>query len=79
MAGEWKCAGGLSQMSALEGDPHLEEGERREWKRSRSVRLVPSRAAVWAARAGVTALVALIALMLIFAANALGWLGGVIR
>lgn len=58
---------------------YLEEGERREWKRSRSVRLVPSQLAVWAARAGVTALVALIALMLIFAANALGWLGGVIR
>jgi general secretion pathway protein A len=56
---------------------YLEDGERREWKRSRAIRLVPSRAAVWAARTGVAALVVLVALMLIFAANALGWLGGI--
>jgi general secretion pathway protein A len=58
---------------------YLEEGERREWKRSRRARLVPSRAAVWAARSGVAVLAVLVALMLIFAANAVGWLGGAIR
>jgi general secretion pathway protein A len=58
---------------------YLEEGERREWKRSRAIRLVPSRTAVWAARSGVAVLVVLVAIMLVFAANALGWLGGVIR
>jgi general secretion pathway protein A len=58
---------------------YLEEGEKREWKRSRAMRLVPSQAAVWAARGGVAMLVFLLALMLVFAANALGWLGGAIR
>jgi general secretion pathway protein A len=58
---------------------YLEEGERRAWKRSRHVRLVPSQGAVWAARTGVAMLVFLVALMLVFAANALGWLGGGIR
>src|SRR5207248_581904 len=32
---------------------YLEEGERREWKRRRSISLVPSQGAVWAARSGV--------------------------
>ncbi|MBI2216252.1 MAG: AAA family ATPase [Candidatus Rokubacteria bacterium] len=64
---------------AGEAIEYLEDGERREWKRSRHVRLVPSRTAVWAARSGVAVLVVLVALMLVFAANALGWLGGVIR
>src|SRR5882762_1018636 len=32
---------------------YLEEGERPEWKKSRQMRLVPSRTAVWAARSGV--------------------------
>src|SRR5436853_3963814 len=36
---------------------YLEEGERREWKRSRAMRLVPSQAAVWAARGGVALLI----------------------
>jgi general secretion pathway protein A len=58
---------------------YLEEGERRAWKRSRHARLVPSQGAVWAARTGVAMLVFLVALMLVFAANALGWLGGGIR
>src|SRR5438128_11025249 len=52
---------------------YLEEGERREWKRSRSTRLVPTRAAVWAARGGVAVLVVMIIFLLAFAANALGW------
>jgi general secretion pathway protein A len=58
---------------------YLEEGERREWKRRRAIRLVPSRSAMWAARAGVGALAFLVAIMLAFAANALGWLGSAIR
>ena len=58
---------------------YLEEGEKSEWKRSRAMRLVPSTATIWAARGGVAVLVFLLALMLVFAANALGWLGGAIR
>jgi type II secretory pathway predicted ATPase ExeA len=58
---------------------YLEEGEKSEWKRSRAMRLVPSTATIWAARGGVAVLVFLLALMLVFAANALGWLGGPIR
>ena len=58
---------------------YLEEGEKPAWKKSRAVSLVPSRGAVWAARGGVGVLVFLLALMLVFAANALGWLGGPIR
>jgi general secretion pathway protein A len=58
---------------------YLEEGEKSEWKRSRAMRLVPSTATIWAARGGVAVLVVLLALMLVFAANALGWLGGAIR
>jgi general secretion pathway protein A len=58
---------------------YLEEGEKPAWKKSRAMRLVPSRSAVWAARGGVAVLVFLLALMLVFAANALGWLGGPIR
>jgi len=52
---------------------YLEEGERPKWRRSRQARLVPSRGAVWAARAGVAALVLVIVLLLVFAANATGW------
>jgi general secretion pathway protein A len=55
---------------------YLEEGERREWKRDRQIRLVPGRGVVWAARGGVAALVVLIIAVLVFAANALGWLPG---
>lgn len=58
---------------------YLEEGEKPEWKRRRAMRLVPSRGMVWAARGGVAVLVFLLMLMLVFAANALGWLGGAIR
>jgi len=54
---------------------YLEEGERPEWKRRRRERLVPSQAAVWAARGGVAVLVLLLAMLLVFAANATGWLG----
>ena len=52
---------------------YLEDGERPKWRRSRQARLVPSRGAVWAARAGVAALVLVIVLLLVFAANATGW------
>ena len=54
---------------------YLEEGERPQWKRSREIRLVPSRATVWAARGGVAVLVVLIMMLLVFAANATGWFG----
>ncbi|HEY2992204.1 MAG TPA: AAA family ATPase [Methylomirabilota bacterium] len=54
---------------------YLEEGERPEWKRSRQTRLVPSRSTVWAARSGVAVIVALLMLLLVFAANATGWFG----
>ena len=54
---------------------YLEEGERPEWKRSRQMRLVPSRTAVWAARSGVAVIVVLMMLLLVFAANATGWFG----
>jgi general secretion pathway protein A len=55
---------------------YLEEGERREWKRRRSMRLVPSDGAVWAARSGVALLVLIIVFLLAFAASALGWFAG---
>jgi len=54
---------------------YLEEGERPKWRLSRETPLVPSRLAVWAARAGVAALVLLLMLLLVFAANATGWFG----
>jgi general secretion pathway protein A len=54
---------------------YLEEGERREWKRNRQMRLVPARGFVWAARGGVAALVVLLLLLLVFAANTTGWFG----
>ena len=54
---------------------YLEEGERPEWKRSRQLRLVPSRGALWAARGGVAALVFLLVLLAVFAVNATGWFG----
>jgi general secretion pathway protein A len=54
---------------------YLEEGERPKWRRNRDTRLVPTRAAVWAARAGVAALVLLLMLLLVFAANATGLFG----
>ena len=57
-----------------EATEYLEEGERPEWKRSRQMRLVPSRAAVWAARGGIAVLILLL-MLLVFAANATGWLG----
>jgi len=53
---------------------YLEEGERREWKKRRSVSLVPSNGALWAARSGVALLVLVIVFLLAFAANTLGWL-----
>jgi general secretion pathway protein A len=55
---------------------YLEEGERPAWRRSRQMRLVPSRGAVWAARGGVAALLVLLTLLvLVFAANTSGWFG----
>jgi general secretion pathway protein A len=54
---------------------YLEEGERREWKRSRQIRLVPTQGIVWAARGGVAALVVLLLLLLVFAVNTTGWFG----
>ncbi len=54
---------------------YLEEGERPEWRRDRQTRLVPTAGAVWAARAGVAALVLLLLLLLVFAVNATGWFG----
>src|SRR5215813_3774824 len=56
---------------------YLEEGERREWKRRRSMSLVPSRGAVWAARSGVALLVLVVMFLLAFAANALGWFASI--
>jgi general secretion pathway protein A len=56
---------------------YLEEGERPVWKRRRAVRLVPSASAQWAARGGVAVLVVLLVVVLVFAANALGWLGAI--
>jgi general secretion pathway protein A len=53
---------------------YLEDGERPSWKRHRGRRLVPSSTALWAARAGVAALVMAIIVVTFFAANALGWL-----
>ena len=54
---------------------YLDEGERREWKRKRQIRLVPARGVVWAARGGVAALVVLLLLLLVFAVNTTGWFG----
>jgi general secretion pathway protein A len=54
---------------------YLEEGERREWKRDRQIRLGPGRGVVWAARGGVAALVVLVLLLLVFAVNTTGWFG----
>ena len=56
---------------------YLEEGERREWKRRRSISLVPSRGSVWAARSGVALLVLVTVFLLAFAANALGWFASI--
>jgi len=56
---------------------YLEEGERREWKRRRSISLVPGRGAVWAARSGVALLVLVVVFLLAFAANALGWFASI--
>ena len=53
---------------------YLEDGERPQWKRKRQMSLVPSPSALWAARGGVAALVAALIAMLVFAANAVGWL-----
>jgi general secretion pathway protein A len=56
---------------------YLEEGERREWKRRRSISLVPSRGSLWAARSGVALLVLVVVFLLAFAANALGWFASI--
>src|SRR5919109_933666 len=61
---------------AQEAIEDVEEGDRREWKRRRSIRLVPSDGAVWAARSGVALLVLVIVFLLAFAVSALGWFAG---
>jgi general secretion pathway protein A len=53
---------------------YLEEGERPRWKRRRQQSIAPRSGAVWAARGGVAALVAALIVMMIVAANAVGWL-----
>lgn len=53
---------------------YLEEGERPTWRRRRERALVPSPAAVWAARGGVAVLVLALVMILVFAVNAVGWL-----
>jgi general secretion pathway protein A len=57
---------------AEEAIEYLEEGERPKWKRRRDISLVPSGAAVWAARGGVAVLVFLLIALLAFAVNAMG-------
>jgi general secretion pathway protein A len=64
----------IEARAADEAIAYLEDGERPSWKRRRRERLVPSTAALWAARGGVAALVAVIITILVFAANAVGWL-----
>ena len=58
---------------------YLEEGERREWKRSRQIRLVPTSGTLWAARGGVAMLVMVVVALVLFAAGSLGWLDGMPR
>jgi general secretion pathway protein A len=53
---------------------YLEEGEQPKWRRRRQASLVPSRAAVWAARGGVAVLVLALLAMLVVAVNTVGWL-----
>jgi general secretion pathway protein A len=53
---------------------YMEEGERPRWRRRHQVQLVPSSAALWIARAGVSTLVAALLATLFVAANTLGWL-----
>ncbi len=53
---------------------YLEEGERPKWRRRREVSLVPSPAAMWAARGGVAMLVLALIAMLVVAVNSVGWL-----
>ena len=52
---------------------YLEEGERPRWRRRREARLVPARRTVWAARGGIAVIVLLLAVLLAYAATALGW------
>lgn len=53
---------------------YLEEGEQPKWRRRREASLVPSSAAVWAARSGVAVLVLALLAMLVVAVNTVGWL-----
>src|SRR5512132_1139624 len=55
---------------------YLEEGERPYWKKRRHMSLVPSGAALWAARGSVAALIVLLMVLLMFTAKGLGWLDG---
>jgi general secretion pathway protein A len=68
----------IDRAGVEEAIEYLEEGERPAWKRSRQIRLVPTRGAVWAARGTVAALLVLVMLLLVFAVNATGWFGHVV-
>jgi general secretion pathway protein A len=54
---------------------YLEDGEPAQWKSRRPLRLTSGGGAVWLARGGIAALVALLFLLLVFAVNATGWFG----
>jgi general secretion pathway protein A len=73
LSGFATASGGSTLAVVREAVDYLEDGERPKWRRNRETRLVPSRRAVWAARAGVAALVIVIMMLLVFAANATGW------
>jgi general secretion pathway protein A len=57
---------------------YLEEGERPYWKRRRQMSLVPSAAALWAARSGIAALIVVLVMLLMFTAKGLGWLDSLV-
>jgi general secretion pathway protein A len=55
---------------------YLEAGERPVWRRRRETALGPSATMLWLARGGVATLVFVLAILLVFAINSLGWLHG---
>jgi general secretion pathway protein A len=57
---------------------YLEEGERPYWKKRRQMSLVPSAAALWAARSGIAALIVVLVMLLMFTAKGLGWLDSLV-
>jgi general secretion pathway protein A len=64
----------IDAASVAEAIDYLEEGERPRWRRPRPVRTAPARGVAWAARVGVSALVAALLATLVVAVNAVGWL-----